>query len=147
VIPERTDTLDSGAIIGNRLILSYLHDGARTAMVTDFAGRPSRAITLDTIGSASGFVGRPGDPETFYQFSSFNQPPGDLPLRHAFGQGHAVHHAAPGVQSGRLRGGAAHLSVEGRDDGADVHRAQRRWRRRTRPRPRCSTAMAASTSR
>ena len=75
VIPERSDTLDSGAIIGNRLILSYLHDGARTAMVTDFAGRPSRAITLDTIGSASGFVGRPGDPETFYQFSSFNQPP------------------------------------------------------------------------
>ena len=75
VIGERTDTLDGGRIVGNRLILSYLQHGASIAVVTDLRGRPQRAITINAIGAASGFGGRPGDPETFYQFSSFNQPP------------------------------------------------------------------------
>ena len=75
VIGEREDTLDGGRIVGNRLILSYLRQGASYAVVTDLTGRPKRAITVDAIGAASGFGGRPGDPETFYQFSSFNQPP------------------------------------------------------------------------
>nr|WP_240481713.1 prolyl oligopeptidase family serine peptidase [Novosphingobium fuchskuhlense] len=75
VIDERLDTLDAGRIVGRRLILSYLQQGASYAVVTDLNGHPQRAITVDAIGSASGFGGRPGDPETFYQFSSFNQPP------------------------------------------------------------------------
>lgn len=75
VIGEANDTLDAGRIVGNRLILSYIQRGASYAVVTDLKGRPKRAITVDAIGSASGFGGRPGDPETFYQFSSFNQPP------------------------------------------------------------------------
>lgn len=75
VIGERTDTLDGGRIVGDRLILSYLQRGASIAVVTDLRGRPKRAITVNGIGSASGFGGRPGDPETFYQFSSFNRPP------------------------------------------------------------------------
>lgn len=75
VIGERQDTLDGGRIVGNRLILSYLQRGSSIAVVTDLNGRPQRAITVNAIGSASGFGGRPGDSETFYQFSSFNQPP------------------------------------------------------------------------
>jgi prolyl oligopeptidase len=75
LVPERTDTLEGGRIVGNRLILSYLHEGQGVAVVTDLKGRPASAITINDIGSASGFGGRPGDPETFYQFSSFNQPP------------------------------------------------------------------------
>ncbi|MEI6643553.1 MAG: prolyl oligopeptidase family serine peptidase [Novosphingobium sp.] len=75
VVGEKTDTLDAGRIVGDRLVLSYLQRGSSIAVVTDLRGRPKRAITVDAIGSASGFGGRPGDPETFYQFSSFNQPP------------------------------------------------------------------------
>jgi len=75
VIGERAETLDGGRIVGERLILSYLERGASIAVVTDLKGQPQRAITVNAIGSASGFGGRPGDPETFYQFSSFNQPP------------------------------------------------------------------------
>ncbi len=75
VIGEKDDTLDAGRIVGNRLILSYIQRGASYAVVTDLMGRPKRAITVGAIGAASGFGGRPGDPETFYQFSSFNQPP------------------------------------------------------------------------
>ena len=44
------------------------------AMMTDLAGKPVQQIALNAIGTASGFSGKPGDSETFYGFSSFNQP-------------------------------------------------------------------------
>ncbi len=74
LIPERPETLDRAQIVGNRVILSYLKDAASTAEVMSLDGKPVQQITLNAIGTASGFAGRPGDPETFYSFSSFNQP-------------------------------------------------------------------------
>ena len=44
------------------------------ALMTDLAGKPVQQIALNAIGTASGFTGRPGDSETFFNFSSFNQP-------------------------------------------------------------------------
>ena len=75
VVAERDVTLEGGRVVGDRLVLSYLRDGSSFAMLTSLSGRPGRAITIKGIGAASGFGGRPGDPETFYQYSSFNQPP------------------------------------------------------------------------
>ena len=74
IIPERAETLRSAQIVGNRLVLSYLKDAATRAEVVSLDGKPVRQITLNSIGTASGFSGKPGDPETFYSFSSFNQP-------------------------------------------------------------------------
>ena len=74
IIPERAETLRSAQIVGNRLVLSYLKDAATRAEVVSLDGKPVRQITLNSIGTASGFSGRPGDPETFYSFASFNQP-------------------------------------------------------------------------
>ena len=74
VIPERAETLSRAQIVGERLILSYIKDAASMAMMTDLAGKPVQQIALNAIGTASGFSGKPGDPETFYGFSSFNQP-------------------------------------------------------------------------
>ncbi len=75
VVPERGNTLEAARMIGDRFLLSYLKDGQSVAVMTDRRGRPGRAITLNGIGTASGFGGRPGDAETFYQFSSFATPP------------------------------------------------------------------------
>lgn len=75
VVPESAQTLTAGRMVGDRIILSYLENGSSSAVFVDMRGRPGPAISLSSIGSASGFAGRPGDPETFYQFSSFNQPP------------------------------------------------------------------------
>ena len=61
-------------MVGDRLVLSYLKDAATRAVILDLHGRPARAIVLNGIGTAAGFDGRPGDPESFYSFSSFNQP-------------------------------------------------------------------------
>jgi prolyl oligopeptidase len=74
IIPERAETLSRAQIVGDRLILSYLKDAASMALMTDLSGRPVQQIALNAIGTASGFSGKPGDSETFYGFSSFNQP-------------------------------------------------------------------------
>jgi prolyl oligopeptidase len=74
VIAERAETLSRAQIVGDRLILSYMKDAASMALMTDLAGKPVQQIALNAIGTASGFSGKPGDPETFFNFSSFNQP-------------------------------------------------------------------------
>ena len=74
VVPQGTDKLEAANVVGNRLVLSYLRDAATRAVIMDLGGKPARAIVLNGIGSAAGFDGRPGDPESFYAFSSFNQP-------------------------------------------------------------------------
>jgi prolyl oligopeptidase len=74
LVPEQAETLERAKIVGNRLILSYLRDAASTAHVLSLDGKPVREISLNAIGTATGFSGRPGDPETFFSFTSFNQP-------------------------------------------------------------------------
>ncbi|WP_126175318.1 prolyl oligopeptidase family serine peptidase [Tsuneonella rigui] len=74
VVPEKAEPIDGASIVGDRLIVSYLKDAASRAVIYSLDGKPGKAIELNGIGSASGFGGRPGDPETFYAFSSFNRP-------------------------------------------------------------------------
>jgi prolyl oligopeptidase len=74
VVAERNETLARAQIVGTRLVLSYLKDAATMAVVVSLDGKPVQQISLNSIGTASGFSGKPGDPETFYSFSSFNQP-------------------------------------------------------------------------
>ncbi|QGN54314.1 prolyl oligopeptidase family protein [Novosphingobium sp. Gsoil 351] len=74
VVPQTLDKLEAANVVGDRLILSYLKDAATRAVILDLHGRPARAIVLNGIGTAAGFDGRPGDPESFYSFSSFNRP-------------------------------------------------------------------------
>jgi prolyl oligopeptidase len=76
IIAERPETLDRAQIVGDRLILAYLKDAKSMAEVRSLDGKPVQQIALNAIGTASGFSGEPGDPETFYAFSSFNQPSG-----------------------------------------------------------------------
>jgi prolyl oligopeptidase len=74
VIPERAETLSRAQIVGDRMILSYMKDASSMALMTDLAGKPVQQISLNAIGTASGFTGKPSDPETFFNFASFNQP-------------------------------------------------------------------------
>ncbi|MGC1269550.1 MAG: prolyl oligopeptidase family serine peptidase [Croceibacterium sp.] len=74
VVAEAEQPIDGAAIIGDRLILSYLKDASSQARVFDLAGKEQGPIALPGIGSVGSFSGEPGDPETFYSFSSFNRP-------------------------------------------------------------------------
>ena len=74
LVPQTDETLQQGTIIGDKLVLSYLKDAASRAMVLDLKGRGAKVLSLNGLGTAAGFRGQPGDPETFYSYTSFNQP-------------------------------------------------------------------------
>ena len=74
VVPQAADKLEQAAVIGTKLVLNYLKDANSRALVVDLTGKPASEIELSDIGTASGFRGEPGDPETFYAFTSFNRP-------------------------------------------------------------------------
>ncbi|WP_404482250.1 prolyl oligopeptidase family protein [Novosphingobium sp. BL-52-GroH] len=74
LVGERDDILERAGIVGDRLILNYMRDAASHAEILALDGSTGRTLTLNGIGTASGFRGRPGDPETFYAFTSFNCP-------------------------------------------------------------------------
>ncbi len=74
IVPERSDKLNASALVGGRLVLSYLHHAADQLHVVGLDGRDD--ITLEMpIGSVTGLSGRPRDDEFFYGFNSFTSPP------------------------------------------------------------------------
>ncbi|MDE2303203.1 MAG: S9 family peptidase, partial [Sphingomonadales bacterium] len=59
VVREGPEVLQQASIIGDELILTYLHHAATRAFVVDLHGGPLRALSLNEIGTAAGFHGKP----------------------------------------------------------------------------------------
>ncbi|MGB3379003.1 MAG: prolyl oligopeptidase family serine peptidase [Allopontixanthobacter sediminis] len=74
VVPETEQPIDGASIVGEKLVLTYLKDATTRAAVFALDGTPQSDIELGALGTAGGFGGEYGDPETFYTFTSFNQP-------------------------------------------------------------------------
>jgi len=89
LVPQSAEVLEQGAIIGDKLVLSYLKDAASRALILDLRGKGAKELSLTGLGTASGFKGRPGDPETFYSYTSFNQPAAIYRLNLTTGESHA----------------------------------------------------------
>ncbi len=75
VVPEAEEAMESAGIVGGYLILDYLKDAKTQIKLHDLNGKYEREVDFPGIGSAGGFGGRRDHTETFYSFSSFNQPP------------------------------------------------------------------------
>ncbi len=75
LVPEDEATLGSASIVGDQLIATYMVDARSEVRTFTLDGRRTGTIQLPGIGTASGFSGDPADSETFYSFSSYNQPP------------------------------------------------------------------------
>ena len=88
LVPQSAEVLERGAIIGDKLVLSYLKDAASRALILDLRGKAAKELSLTGLGTASGFKGRPGDPETFYSYTSFNQPAAIYRLNLTTGESH-----------------------------------------------------------
>ncbi|MBA3835932.1 MAG: prolyl oligopeptidase family serine peptidase, partial [Sphingomonas sp.] len=73
-VAEDKATLHSGDLVGGKLIASYLKDARSEVRVHALTGSLERTIPLPGIGTATGFDGEYGDPETFFAFTSFNRP-------------------------------------------------------------------------
>ncbi|MGB0514205.1 MAG: prolyl oligopeptidase family serine peptidase, partial [Wenzhouxiangellaceae bacterium] len=74
IIAEREHVLRGVNHVGGHFVASYLEDARSAVRVHASDGALVREVELPGIGSASGFGGKPDDPETFFGFSSFNRP-------------------------------------------------------------------------
>ena len=74
IVPEDAATLQGADLVGGKLIASYLKDAKSEVRVYSPGGALERTVPLPGIGTASGFDGEFGDPETFFAFTSFNRP-------------------------------------------------------------------------
>jgi prolyl oligopeptidase len=74
VIAESKDTIEAATAIGDRFVVTYLHDATSAVRVFDLTGKPVRNVALPDLGSVGGFAGRRDDSETFYSFTSYTTP-------------------------------------------------------------------------
>ena len=74
VVAERADTLIGASMVGRRIILAYLSNARTVAELVDLDGTPAGDVPLPGLGTAAGFGGKAGDPETFFHFSGFTTP-------------------------------------------------------------------------
>ena len=74
LIDEQEQRLASASVVGNMLFASYLVDAKTEVRLFDLSGNAVGKVALPGLGVASGFGGGPGDKETFFAYSSFNQP-------------------------------------------------------------------------
>src|SRR3546814_74143 len=74
IVPEREETLAGGSMVGDKIILAYLQDAKTVAEMVHLDGTPAGDVPIPGIGTAAGFSGKGGDPETFFAFSDFTTP-------------------------------------------------------------------------
>lgn len=75
VVAESADTLNGVSFINDQFVLNYMKDASTQLKIYETNGKFVRDVELPGIGSAGGFGGRRKDHETFYTYSSFNEPP------------------------------------------------------------------------
>ena len=124
LVGQTDETLQQGTIIGDKLVLSYLKDAASRALILDLRGKGAKVLSLNGLGTAAGFKGKPGDPETFYSYTSFNQPTAIYRMDLASGATRPFARPALTFNPDRFRGRSALLHLERRHQSADVHRPQ-----------------------
>lgn len=77
VIPERSDAvlrIGGGALIGDRLLLSYTIDVQSQVGLYRLDGTPDDTVPLPGPGTIGLVNGRPGDNEAFFAFTSYDAP-------------------------------------------------------------------------
>ncbi len=75
VVPQGPDKLDDAQLVGNALILTYLHDAHAVVRVVDIRTHARREIALPGIGSAHLAPTRRDDRAVYYAYQSFAAPP------------------------------------------------------------------------
>ena len=74
IIPESSDAIQKVALVGERFVVTYLHDAHSRVALFDLGGNHERDLELPGIGAVDGFTGQRTDIETFYSFTSYLQP-------------------------------------------------------------------------
>ncbi|MDB6150850.1 MAG: prolyl endopeptidase [Chthoniobacter sp.] len=75
LVPHSDDKLERLSVVGERFIATYLKDAHSVVRLFELTGAPAGEIALPGLGTASGFTGKRTDPETFYTYVSYTEPP------------------------------------------------------------------------
>jgi len=74
VLREARMPLESASLVGGRLVASYLKDAHNQLLICDKQGATLHEIALPGLGNVVEISGKAGDPELFYQYTSFTEP-------------------------------------------------------------------------
>ena len=74
IIPQAAEALQAVNYVGGRFVAEYLKDAHSQVTVFEKDGKSVGEVPFPGLGTASGFGGKPEDPETFYSFTSYTVP-------------------------------------------------------------------------
>ena len=74
IVAPKNDTIDTVAVAGGKVIVTYMKDVASKAYVHSLEGALENEVPLPGLGSVSGFGGNMDDTSLFYTFTSFTYP-------------------------------------------------------------------------
>ncbi len=75
LVPEATEALEQAALVGNRVIASYLRDAhALVHLVDADTGRLVGEVPLPGLGTVAGFTGDASSTETYFSYTDFLAP-------------------------------------------------------------------------
>jgi prolyl oligopeptidase len=74
IVPESKDPLESAALVGGKLVISFLVDATNKLSVYDLEGVKQGDVPLPSIGTVGSLSGDVDRPELFYAFTSFVYP-------------------------------------------------------------------------
>jgi len=73
IVPQSADTLESTNVVGNMLVLAYLHEVSSTLEIHDLDGKLVRKVALPALGTTGGISGNPDEDTGYFGFSSFTE--------------------------------------------------------------------------
>jgi prolyl oligopeptidase len=75
VVPEADAALVAASLVGGRIVAQYVRDAHGVARLFDTQGRVVGEVPVPGLGTISGFDGHARDPETFFSYTDFLNPP------------------------------------------------------------------------
>ncbi|HUV14905.1 MAG TPA: prolyl oligopeptidase family serine peptidase, partial [Acidobacteriota bacterium] len=74
LVSEANEALEAVSVLNNQFVCTYMRDAASQVRILSLEGEQVHELELPGLGSVEGLLGKPGDGETFYSFSSFARP-------------------------------------------------------------------------
>lgn len=74
IVPASESTIENVSYVGGQLIVQQLEDVAAKVRAFSTSGEPLRDVDLPGVGSVGGFYGDSDDTETFFYYTSYDQP-------------------------------------------------------------------------
>jgi prolyl oligopeptidase len=74
IVPQGDATLEAASIVGEKLVLTYLHDASSKLEIHDLEGKHVRDVALPGIGTTGGISGHPDEDTGYFGFTSFTEP-------------------------------------------------------------------------